>query len=857
MNLNRLTIKSQEALERSRQIAEDNGNQEITSIHLLAALVSEEGSFVVSLLKKIDIDITGLKNEINSELQKMPKISEVYQVGLSRDLNNVLNEAEKVAKKLQDEYVSVEHLLLALIDKGDLPGSFKKFGIDKNKILLASKELRGNQRVTDQNPEAKYQALEKYARNLTKMARLGQLDPVIGRDEEIRRTIQTLSRRRKNNPVLIGDPGVGKTAIVEGLARRVVDLDVPENLKHKDIVELDMGALLAGAKFRGEFEERFKAVLKEVEKAEGKIILFIDEIHTVVGAGAAEGAVDASNMLKPALARGTLHCIGATTLDEYRKYIEKDAALERRFQPVMINEPDVGETISILRGIKDKYEVHHGVQITDSALVSAAVLSNRYISDRFLPDKAIDLVDEACASLRMEIDSMPQELDEVERKMRQLEIEKLSLKKEKDKSSKERLNKINEEKSNLQEKQADLRVRWEFEKSLLQKISQLSEEIDNVKAQAEIAERKGELDKVSELKYGTLIQKQRDLEELKSKLREIPKEKQLLKEQIDEEMIAQVVAKWTGIPVSKLMQSEMQKLIHMENDLSKRVIGQKEGIAALSNAIRRSRSGLADADKPIGSFLFMGPTGVGKTEMAKALAEFLFDTEKAIIRIDMSEFMEKHSVSRLIGAPPGYVGYDQGGYLTEAVRRKPYSIILFDEIEKAHHDVFNVLLQILDDGRLTDGKGRTVDFKNTVIIMTSNVASQFIYDMGDKSEDEIRIKLKDTLQQYFRPEFLNRLDDIIIFHRLDKEQIKDIVKIQLEYLQDRIKDKNIEIVFSDAALDKITDMGFDPQFGARPLKRVIQKEIENKLAIEILEGKILPNQKVKIDVKDGEFVFEI
>ncbi len=856
MNLNRLTIKSQEALERSRQIAEDNGNQEITSIHLLAALVSDEGSFVVSLLKKIEIDITGLKNEIDLELQKMPKISGVYQVGLSRDLNNVFNEAEKVAKRIEDEYVSVEHLLIALIDKGDIQGSLKKFGIDKNKILLASKELRGNQRVTDQNPEAKYQALEKYARNLTKMARLGQLDPVIGRDEEIRRTIQTLSRRRKNNPVLIGDPGVGKTAIVEGLARRVVDLDVPENLKHKDIVELDMGALLAGAKFRGEFEERLKAVLKEVEKAEGKIILFIDEIHTVVGAGAAEGAVDASNMLKPALARGTLHCIGATTLDEYRKYIEKDAALERRFQPVMINEPDVGETISILRGIKDKYEVHHGVQITDSALVSAAVLSNRYISDRFLPDKAIDLVDEACASLRMEIDSMPQELDEVERKMRQLEIEKLSLKKEKDKSSKERLNKINEEKSNLKEKQADLRVRWEFEKSLLQKISQLSEEIDNVKAQAEIAERKGELDKVSELKYGTLIQKQKDLEELKSKLREIPKEKQLLKEQIDEEMIAQVVAKWTGIPVSKLMQSEMQKLIHMENDLSKRVIGQKEGITALSNAIRRSRSGLADADKPIGSFLFMGPTGVGKTEMAKALAEFLFDTEKAIIRIDMSEFMEKHSVSRLIGAPPGYVGYDQGGYLTEAVRRKPYSIILFDEIEKAHHDVFNILLQILDDGRLTDGKGRTVDFKNTVIIMTSNVASQFIYDMGDKSEDEIRIKLKDTLQQYFRPEFLNRLDDIIIFHRLDKEQIKDIVKIQLEYLQDRIKDKNIEIVFSDAALDKITDMGFDPQFGARPLKRVIQKEIENKLAIEILEGKILPNHKVKIDAKDGEFVIE-
>ena len=853
MNLNRLTIKSQEALEKASQIAEDYGHQEITSVHLLYSLINQDDSFTVSLLKKIDVDIASFKNEIESYLKNQTKLSGVYQTGISRELNDILSQAEKEATGLQDEYISVEHLLVTIIASSKFPIKLEKFGINKDKILIALKEIRGNQKVTDQNPEAKYQALEKYARNLTRLARLGKLDPVIGRDDEIRRTIQTLSRRRKNNPVLIGEPGVGKTAIVEGLARRVVDLDVPENLKHKDIVELDMGALLAGAKFRGEFEERLKAVLKEVEKAEGKIILFIDEIHTVVGAGAAEGAVDASNMLKPALARGTLHCIGATTLDEYRKYIEKDAALERRFQPVLINEPDVEDTISILRGIKDKYEVHHGVQITDTALVSAAVLSNRYISDRFLPDKAIDLMDEACASLRMEIDSMPQELEIVERKLRQFEIEKLSLKKEKDKASKDRLEKINKEMSNLKEQQSALRMRWEHEKNLLKQIRQSSEEIDKIKAETVIAERNGDLGKVSELKYGVLVEKQKQLEELKEKMQKIPSEQQLLKETVDEEMIAEVVAKWTGIPVAKLMQSELQKLVKMEDVLSKRVIGQKEGIVALANAIRRSRSGLSDENKPIGSFLFMGPTGVGKTELAKALAEFLFDTEKAIIRIDMSEFMEKHSVSRLIGAPPGYVGYEEGGHLTEAVRRKPYSIILLDEIEKAHQDVFNILLQILDEGRLTDGKGRTVDFKNTVIIMTSNVASQFIYEMGDKPEEEIKVSLKEALQQYFRPEFLNRLDDIIVFHRLDKEQVRQIVKLQLNILNKRLKDKNIELKFSESALDKLTELGFDPQFGARPLKRVIQKEIENKLAIELLEGKILPNQKVKIDVKNGEF----
>ncbi|MBC8385546.1 MAG: ATP-dependent chaperone ClpB [Candidatus Cloacimonetes bacterium] len=851
MNLNRLTIKSQEALEKARQITEENNNQEITSLHLLSALISEDDSFINSLLKKIDVDISLLDQEISAEIKRIPVISGVYQITISQELNKVLTQAEKEAKDLQDDYVSVEHLLLGIVEKSKIANILKKFRIDKNQILAALKELRGSQKVTDQDPESKYQALEKYARNLTKLARLGKLDPVIGRDDEIRRTIRTLSRRRKNNPVLIGDPGVGKTAIVEGLARRVVDLDVPDNLKNKEIVELDMGSLLAGAKFRGEFEDRLKAVLKEVEKAEGKIILFIDELHTVVGAGAAEGAVDASNMLKPALARGSLHCVGATTLDEYRKYIEKDAALERRFQPVLVNEPGVNDTISILRGIKEKYEVHHGVQITDNALVSAAVLSNRYISDRFLPDKAIDLVDEACAGLRMEINSMPTELDEIERKIRQLEIEKLSLKKEKDVSSKDRLKKISEEMENLRQTQSDLKMRWEFEKNLLKQISNLSEEIDNIKAEAEIAERRGELGKVSELKYGVLTSKQKDLEDLKVKIQEIPKEKQLLKEYVDEELIAEVVAKWTGIPVSKLMQSELQKLVKMEDVLSQRVIGQKEGISALSNAIRRSRSGLSDENKPIGSLLFMGPTGVGKTELAKTLAEFLFNSEKSIVRIDMSEFMEKHSVARLIGAPPGYVGYEQGGYLTEAVRRKPYSVILFDEIEKAHHDVFNVLLQILDDGRLTDGKGRTVDFKNTVIIMTSNVASQFIYEMGDKPESEIKSQLKESLQQYFRPEFLNRLDDIIIFHRLDRNQIKKIVELQLDLLKKRMKDKNIEIEFSDSAITHLAELGFDPQFGARPLKRVIQKEIENKLAIEMLEGNIKAGKRIIVEF-DGE-----
>ena len=855
MNYNRLTIKSQEVIERARQLAEEYGHQEIITAHLLLAMIEQQESFSVSLLKKMEINVDFVIQSLKKYLDTQPKISGVFQSTLSKEVNDIFNQSEKEVTNLQDEYISIEHLLLAIFTKGKLTKEINDLGITRSNILKAMKEIRGNQKVTDQNPETKYQALEKYTRNLTKLARLGELDPVIGRDDEIRRTIQTLSRRRKNNPFLIGEPGVGKTAIVEGLARRVVDLDVPENLKGKDVLELDMGSLIAGAKFRGEFEERLKAVLKEVEKAAGNVILFIDEIHTVVGAGAAEGSVDASNMLKPALARGSLHCIGATTLDEYRKYIEKDAALERRFQPVLIEEPDIEDTISILRGIKEKYEVHHGVQIQDNALVSAAVLSERYITDRFLPDKAIDLIDEACASLRMEIDSMPEELEIAGRRLKQLEIEKISLRKEKNKISKERLSKISEDTANIKDKQKELLLRWEFEKNLLKNISKTSEKIDEIKAQIEISERKGDLAKVSELKYGHLVEMQNKLQELKNKLHEIPKNSQMLKEQIDEEMIAEVVSKWTGIPVSKLMKSEMQKLIKMEDILSKRVIGQMEGIKAVSNAIRRSRSGLSDSEKPIGSFLFMGPTGVGKTELAKALAEYLFDTGKAIIRIDMSEFMEKHSVARLIGAPPGYVGYEQGGYLTEAVRRKPYSIILLDEIEKAHRDIFNVLLQILDDGRMTDGKGRTVDFKNTVIIMTSNIASQLISEMGDKTEDDVKIQLKEHLKQYFRPEFLNRLDDIIIFHRLTKEQIKNIIVLQLELLKMRLNSRNIKIDFSESAVSELAELGFDPQFGARPLKRVIQKEIENKLAVQLLEGNIPPDKKIQIDFNGKEFIF--
>jgi ATP-dependent Clp protease ATP-binding subunit ClpB len=857
MRIDKLTTKSQEALQQAQSLAEKRNHQAIDVEHLLFALLGQKEGVVLSLLQKLGAPVSSLTERLQKTLDRVPQVTgSTGQAFITPRLKKTIEAAETEAETLKDEYVSAEHLLLAMLqDSGETGKILKELGLSRDKILNALVGIRGAQRITDPNPEEKYQALEKYSRDLTDLARKGKLDPVIGRDDEIRRVIQVLSRRTKNNPVLIGEPGVGKTAIVEGLALRIVNGDVPEGLKEKRLVALDLGALVAGAKFRGEFEDRLKAVLKEVTEADGQIILFIDELHTLVGAGAAEGAMDASNMLKPALARGELRCVGATTLDEYRKRVEKDPALERRFQPIYVGEPSVEDTIAILRGLKERYEVHHGVRITDGAIIAAATLSHRYISDRFLPDKAIDLIDEAASRLRIEIDSMPIEIDEVERKILQLEIERQALRREEDKASKERLTQLEREIQNLRETSDGLKGHWKNEKESIQRIRSLKEKIEATKVEEQQAQRQGDLNRAAELRYGTLTQLQKELEEANRKLAELQKDQKMLKEEVDAEDVAEVVAKWTGIPVSKMLEGEIQKLLKMEDRLKARVVGQDSAIHAVANAVRRARAGLQDQNRPIGSFIFLGPTGVGKTELCRALAQFLFDDEQAMVRLDMSEFMEKHSVSRLIGAPPGYVGYEEGGYLTEAVRRRPYSVVLFDEIEKAHPEVFNALLQILEDGRMTDGQGRTVDFKNTVIIMTSNLGSQYIQDLAGTNRKEMEQRVMAALRDAFKPEFLNRVDEIIIFNSLGREEIKSIVEIQLKRLRQNLASRKMALEITDRAKALLADKGYDPVYGARPLKRTIQRLIQDPLAVKILEGEFKEGDRIKIDSARDEMVF--
>ena len=860
MQFDKLTVKSQEAIQAAQKVAEQFGNQEMQAEHLIKTILEQPEGVVVPVLQKMGIEPATALTRTNQLIDKLPKVSGAGagQSYLSQDFRNLVDLAFKEASSMQDEYVSQEHLFLAILKSSSLAAAkmLKELGITAKGFLQALTTIRGNQRVTDQYPEDKYQALEKYALNLTDAARQGKLDPVIGRDEEVRRIIQVLSRRTKNNPVLIGEPGVGKTAIVEGLAQRIVNGDIPATLEGKQVISLDLGLLIAGAKYRGEFEDRLKAVLKEVEKKAGEIILFIDEIHTLVGTGASEGSMDASNMLKPALARGELHCVGATTLDEYRKYIEKDAALERRFQPVLVLEPSEEDTIAILRGIKEKYEVHHGVRIQDNATVAAVILSNRYITDRFLPDKAIDLIDEAASKLRIEIDSMPTEIDELDRKRIKMEIEQEALKKEKDKASKEHLKKLRKELADLNEQLNGMKGQWQLEKDVIQSIREIKTRIDDTHVQEQQAERAGELSKVAEIRYGKIVELEKELEGANKKLEEIQKDHQMLKEEVASEDVAAVVAKWTGIPVDKLLEGEKEKLVHAEEELARRVIGQKEAITSVANAVRRARAGLQDPDRPLGSFIFLGPTGVGKTELARSLADFLFDSAQAMIRIDMSEYMEKHSVARLIGAPPGYVGYDEGGMLTEAVRRRPYSVVLLDEIEKAHPDVFNVLLQVLDDGRMTDGKGRTVSFKNTIMIMTSNLGSHIIMELGQKDPEAMRQQVDDLLHRQFRPEFLNRVDEIITFQGLTRDDLMQIVDIQINRMAKRLEARKLYIRLTDEAKEFLVEAGYDPAYGARPLKRAIRRFIEDQLALEILEGKFDEGDRILVDSGlSGELVF--